>query len=432
MSSSPYPQTTYLRPGVSARKSTRPTPSKRRLIFLYKSALVACFIPYSLVTPLGYLSPVDIAITFLFLGALFSVLADGRRLRPNFFLLALSFLSFALVVASQMLAANLHDVSPLIKYFVFLCIIPLSMTLGEIDVRSLSSHTNIPSLIGKCGVAIAIVTVIQIARHQAVSSDDGTFYVRIFGSLVNKNWLGAIITFGVVGAAWEWTLNRRFAYGVAALFQLAVITYIGARSSTLVATAAFGAIFLFYRPEGTVGLFKRVLIALFLVTLVGVAVASGLFEHQLSRLAEISDTDTSHLTPSTSRILLWEFAIHQIGSYPFLGSGYGTFNYQGSGWLNGMYEPHNNILQIAYAGGLIGLSGFAALVICSLTRRSNDPLEQFIRVITITYLADTLVDIVWLRGDGHLFWMLLFASGLNPRLRWSLRKGYRAGQWLNS
>ena len=110
------------------------------------------------------------------------------------------------------------------------------------------------------------------------------------------------------------------------------------------------------------------------------------FSGQLARLQELQQTDTRKVNASNSRLLLWAFAIDKIARSPFIGWGYDTFHYVGVGWLNGMYEPHNWILQITYANGVIGFSIFLMIIILSMMKNQGVT-TRFVRIACFIYLA---------------------------------------------
>jgi O-antigen ligase len=167
-------------------------------------------------------------------------------------------------------------------------------------------------------------------------------------------------------------------------------------------------------PRGHRDLYRRLFIFGAVVGFVILLLNSGLLDSQIARIANIS-TDTSDVTASSSRVILWRYAIDHIRKHPFLGYGYSTFFYRSDDWMNGIAEPHNNVLQIAYAGGLIGLVAFIIFLTFAFKKQSDEPLAIFLRLVSAAYICNTFVDIIWTRGDGHLFWLLLFANALSLR-----------------
>lgn len=145
-------------------------------------------------------------------------------------------------------------------------------------------------------------------------------------------------------------------------------------------------------------------------------------EHRLAssfqRLGEfLGGTDGDELTSGASRFVLWDYAWREILSAPFLGHGYDNFRYVSETWLNGMFEPHNNVLQILYAGGTLGLGAFLTLIWAGLKGRSRDDETVTLTLLVLAfYVLVTIGDIIWLRGSGHLFWLLFFAIALPRRL----------------
>jgi hypothetical protein len=76
-------------------------------------------------------------------------------------------------------------------------------------------------------------------------------------------------------------------------------------------------------------------------------------------------------------------------------------------------EPHNGVLQILCEGGLIGEIAFAVLLsTVLLSWRRMEFLDRAVRVLLLAYLGSGLVGIYWVKGDGHLFWLLFFLQSL--------------------
>jgi O-antigen ligase len=386
---------------------------KKLIILVYQAGLLSCLVPYSFNTPLGFLSTIDLVLAAFFGCSILYAITRSNLIHLNVPILSLSLFTLVLIVTSQIYTGHAYNISPVIKYSVFLFVIPLSMTLSGIETKSLAANANLPAVVSIGGSLLALASTIQILRHE-YATNDGVFYIEFFGNLLQKNWLGCMLTFGTIAATWEWVVNRQRLHAVAALFQLFIIAFIGARSSTLVAIAASSLIFLFMDPRGHKDFYRRLFIFAAVLVLAALLLSSGLLDSQIARIANIS-TDTSDVTASSSRIILWRYAIDHIRKHPFLGYGYSTFFYQSDDWMNGIAEPHNNVLQIAYAGGLIGLATFFIFLIFALMKRSDEPLGTFLRLASAAYICNTFVDIIWTRGDGHLFWLLLFANALSIR-----------------
>lgn len=375
--------------------------------------LFAAFVPYSWQTPIGYVSLIDCLVLVSFAASVASVLRTGRVVRFKPRILFLSFFAYAMIVLTQLINSVNADTSILIKYFVFLVVIPLLMAFEGINLRRESLVRRIPVVLAFAGLMLAIIVFIQLLRG-AVKSDGASYYVSFFGQAVNKNGMANILMFGTLGSVWCIRQGRAKWYWAITSFLIATTFYIGARAATLVDLIMVSIVALSGKRITLTMVAVAIGCLVMCIFLGFVIIQLGLFSGQIGRLIELSNTNTSDVTASSSRILLWHFAVEKIIKSPWIGNGYGTFSYAGGGWLDGMYEPHNNVLQILYAGGSIGFLSFAVLIILGFKggRRTSD--GRFVVLITIAYLLSTCVDIIWVRGDGHLFWLLFFLVGLTP------------------
>ena len=381
---------------------------------LFMAALIAAFIPYSWLTPLGYVSIVDCSVFIFFVASSAHALSRGVIHRQDFSVVTLSFVAYCLIFLAQALNGVVGDVSILIKYFVFLIVMPLGLAFSGLPINTRHTLDKIPRVLSIAGTVMSFVVLFQICRG-AVRAGGGAYYIEFFGQFVNKNGLALTLMFGVLGSAICAIVRKSRVFGAMCVFQLAITFYIGARAATLVDILLIQVIYFYFSKITMARMVFYILAMSFAAMSIFVLAESGLAGDQIQRLIQVANTDTSTVTASTSRILLWLFALNEIGRSPWLGSGYGTFSYGGGGWLDGMYEPHNNILQITYSGGVIGLSAFLVLIVMGMRkgfmRRSSQP----VAIILSGYLLSTLVDIIWVRGDGHIFWLMFFLVALAPK-----------------
>ncbi len=372
------------------------------------------FIPYSVSTPLGFLSPVDFIAVLFLLSAGLKALSGQRIQRSNQLILIASGLTFLTVLLSQTFSSQgLNVVSPIVKYAIFLLFIPLGLYISGLNCYSGNKTVDVPATISWSGLCLAIFVLIQIARGKT-QGGHGSYYVLLIDTYINKNELGNYFVFGTVAAAWKCLRDGRRMYIAFAIFQLAITAYSGARSSTICGAAGLLIVYLGTpRPSG-----KRLSeIALALGALTAFAVfvlGSGLFSDQLARFGESRTEASGGISSTGARLVLWPYAWSHILENPILGLGYGKFLYQSNDWMNGLAEPHNNVLQILYAGGWIGLLSFALLLSLSVLPHRAGRTASFMAICMIGYILNTFADIIWTRGVGHLFWILTFSLAFSP------------------
>ena len=373
--------------------------------------LISAFVPISLSTPAGFVSLVDLAVFALFSIGVMRAVARARQGNYDFSVIILSVFALFLVVLSQSLSAGAGSFSIILKYTEFLFLIPLGLALNGVASEEYGARADVVSALAVSGTILAIVSLIRILTGH-YQGQLGTYYIDFFGTAVNKNGLGAMLIFSLFAAVWASISGRSRWFTLAWIVQYAFIAFIGNRSATLV--GAGGILYAYFFASKVSLSRKSVYAAVLLVVslMFSGAVSLGLFSAQVDRLISLANTDTSNVTASTSRILLWEFGIKKFLEQPMLGWGYGTFSYEGRGWLYGMYEPHDSVIQILYAGGLLGFGAFAILLATGLLRRRTGTGSDFYKFAATGYLLNSLVAIIWVRLDGHLFWIIFFLCAL--------------------
>ena len=141
----------------------------------------------------------------------------------------------------------------------------------------------------------------------------------------------------MLASIWCYVDQKKKIFAILGLMQFLVIVFIGARSATLVGIVLAPMLFMFSKGLSVSKIIRNIFIIIIAATLVYGVLLSGLFGDQLARFSELSDTNTDDVTASTSRILLWQFAIDKISGSLWFGNGFGTFSYVGEGWRDGMY-----------------------------------------------------------------------------------------------
>lgn len=382
-------------------------------IQLFRAALALTFLPVSLATGFGYVSPVDLILALLFLLAGLKILKSGSLPNLDLRLLLLSFTAFILILIVQYRTGKLGDINILVKYFEFLVVIPLAVSAFRIDASSDKLRLYIVKSIVYAGSFLGVAVFVQFARGAYVS-DGASYYIDFFGQYSHKNGLASILAYGVLAAAWCFIYTKRNKFVFLGLLQFLVIAFIGARSATLICLAFVPLLFMLAKGASAKKIFRTLILVVVGAFLLYVLALTGVFGEQLARFGELSNTSTDEVTASTSRLLLWGFAIQKIVASPWFGNGFGTFSYEGDGWLDGMYEPHNNVLQITYAGGFVMLALLVIIFVPAFRRLWKQTANRVFFFMLMSYLINTLFGIIWTRGDGHLFWMIFFCATLFP------------------
>ncbi|MDR0181662.1 O-antigen ligase family protein [Lysobacter sp. UC] len=270
---------------------------------------------------------------------------------------------------------------------------------------------KMPRALAVAGALISSIVIFQAARGSAVS-DGSAVYIELFGGLVNKNGMASILLYGVVSSAWL-AVNGKRRYWILCIYQIAVTFYIGARSATLVAAVMVVSVALAVSPNRRSILLRIVGFGLAIAVAAITIVQSGMFADRVSRMAELVHLDANELTAASSRLLLWNAAWEEFVRSPWIGHGNGTFSYSGGNWLDGMYEPHNSVLQVLYSGGVVGMFCFSGLIFFGFMK-GDMRRKKLCLLLLAAYLLNSMVGIIWIRGDGHLFWLIFFLMAIAP------------------
>lgn len=390
----------FERPGVWIGGVVRV--SGRSLILF---TVFSAFIPFSVETPVGFVSPIDLIVGCLFLSAI-SVCVSNRRIliaNPSALLACVFF--FLSIVLTQ-IVNGAAEVSNTIKFMEFLVLIPLAISVLMARAEPISQV-----LIARV-MAISACVLALVVLFSTFGGGRAGEVVNILGFKVNKNGLGSLLMLGCGAAVYLAMLGKR-RFWIVYLVIVTTILVIEARSAVLVAFATVPLFAILVLPVSKAILF---LLAGSIVSLIGLQffVTTPAGNYYVDRLLLAFSFDMTTITSSNSRLLLWGQAIREIAERPILGWGYGSFTFKGTiRWLQHISEPHNIFLQLLHNGGIIALGLFAIVVERLYRRASQAPL---LLGLGIAYLIVKQVDIAFVRFDGHLFFILgaIAAFGLPP------------------
>lgn len=370
--------------------------------------LASCFVPVSWKTPIGFLSVCDLTLALATVQSVAFMLWRGRLQPFDFRVVLLALLAFCLVAGAQ-LRAEPSDLSPTLKYFVFLVIVPVYVLSAGTKSIGRTRVSDLCGAISGAALLLCCLALMQIATGATASGSEGTHYLVLWGQVVNKNAVGTLALFGAIAAAWlVFVLGRRIHLASLAII-IATTLIMGARTAFFVELLMVSVVYVAVPRLNVMRLIGLTAIAL---PIVGGALAMAPYVPQLRRLSEFLPATEAMVGSGAARIVLWDYAIDRIAISPWLGFGYDTFNYPGETWFIGMVEPHNNLLQIAYSGGWVGVAGFGLLLWTGCGKRCPVAWAALCRVLLFAYLLVTAGDIIWLRASGHLFWLLFFAAAL--------------------
>ncbi|MBY6069067.1 O-antigen ligase family protein [Leisingera aquaemixtae] len=366
------------------------------IAFSFKILLWSCFVPVAMLTPVGFVSVVDVTVACFFVLSMYTSLTRGRILASNPFALFAFILSFAVVVTVQLQSGLLGDAGTILKHLEFLVLIPLSVS---VSFRELS-RLRVCEIASSVGWA-SFLLLLSAAASALLGGKQG-FDISIWGAPINKNALGSLLLFGA--SAWLYLACTKSKW-----FWLHLPAYLCAMLFFEARSAAISLIFLtpviYAMAHGGKKFIVWMCAVSAAVLILGVLlVNTPVFLYYTQRLYEAMSLDTAELTSSSSRILLWSLAFGEFLQKPIFGWGIGGFSYDGPVvWLRHLEEPHNFILQIMHNGGL-ALSLSYLLLFFEIARASRR--EIFFLAVFLGYFSNMLASILFNRFEGHLFFLI--------------------------
>ena len=217
----------------------------------------------------------------------------------DFSIVVASLAVFALIFIIQYRSGAIGDVNIIVKYFLFLVIIPLVVNVFRMDANSGQLKNAVPKIVSYSGASLACAVLIQYLRGQYVA-DSGSYYIVFFGQYAHKNGLASILIYGVLASIWCYVDQKKKIFAILGLMQFLVIVFIGARSATLVGIVLAPMLFMFSKGLSVSKIIRNIFIIIIAATLVYGVLLSGLFGDQLARFSELSDTNTCLLYTSPS------------------------------------------------------------------------------------------------------------------------------------
>jgi O-antigen ligase len=399
------------------RQSSSKTESNAEVLFsVYLSAIIlSSYFAYSFRTAAGFVSLADVIIGAALIFYLAVYLYKSHLDTPNIKVVIFSLIAFCLISISTKVVNSGLEISPIVKYGVFLILIPLTFWLSGNSSPSSQLYQRVLSLYTNCGNLLLgyVITCLLLGFHSGVGDN---FQINLFDQPIYKNQIGEFLIYISSANLISFGLKKKLIYLILFFATIVCCIFLDVRGPIVAALVMSVIIYIKLFKINAHELLRFAGISCALVLTIYIVYLSGLLDKQFDRLIHFADTSTinhKNISSSASRLILWQYAAGLVAQFPFFGVGYGGFFYdQTRGWLYGMNAPHNNILQIMSEGGLIGFGAFALLLIFGLTNKINDRYALSVKLIAVSYLVTTLVDIVWVRGTGHLFWILFYLVAL--------------------
>jgi hypothetical protein len=223
--------------------------------------------------------------------------------------------------------------------------------------------------------------------------------------------LAMVLPFALMGSIEAATRRRRLLY-IAAVGLLIAAGVATSRKTSLVAPAAAILLLAVYRPRTVVR------------SLLGLALVLGVLVHATSPgalgsvLAQLEPGHVNTVATTTDRVARYDAVMPDIMSHLLIGRGYGS------------YDPHkyrildNEYLGVVIAVGLLGLVGYAAILLAMMvlahrTIRGPDPRRAGLALaslasVGVILVVSALFDVF---SFPHVPYLLFFIGGMIVALR---------------
>ncbi|MBJ7438894.1 MAG: O-antigen ligase family protein [Sphingopyxis sp.] len=302
--------------------------------------------------------------------------AEGFKLTkpPNLILAYLALLGTIAWVGA--LTAEASDVS-ILRTSIWMVHIAYALSIANLCVSRIVSAKDI---INSTIIGFAIFAVLFLL-FVALKHGPGRSWIHDIPAYNNIRWFGyyAAATTGL--CVWGW-LKRQKLPMLVAILALATSLWTGSRGAPTAVVAAYLVAFVLF-PFARKGLstFLLILLAAIILSL-GISIVLPLGESALSRFAD----------GDSGRMEVWKLAIDGIAQRPWFGWGEAQFNNYISPLI--FVHPHNSVLQILLAWGLVGgllvllLASWVARPMLQAANEDNAPLVFAILTITAFSLID--------------------------------------------
>lgn len=252
------------------------------------------------------------------------------------------------------------------------------------------------------GVSSVLASIIALTRYFLLDLERAT-------NIAPNSWngFGTILIFvgGIITGYLSWRGGK---------WRYLIFPYLALIIATLVATKSRGGWAGFIAMLGCLSIFKRKMVALFLIFIILTVIAFLSFPPLMERL-----TSTAEII---SRTFIWRSTWRMIQDHPLTGIGNGVYPIIYKEYLlpgapeSSVSFSHNLFLQVTAELGLIGLLVFSVLLILILKlnyslAKTGNPLYQGIFASIIGVLVHQQVDLpIWGFDIGGAFWMLVGVS----------------------
>ncbi len=211
-----------------------------------------------------------------------------------------------------------------------------------------------------------------------------TALIFLFGRHGKGNWIGILVALATTG--------------------FLVMSQSKSSLGFLPMAAAAG---LAYRMSWSDGLSRAILLAVTILALFGIGLATVFYSDELTRM--LSDP-----REFTGRSAIWAAELAYIADHPFLGHGFGTFadsgglsplhGYVNDNWVETVSHGHNGYLQLLVTIGGIGfVLAMAALVVRPLLRfwrLTHDDFRPLLFALFVFVVLHNVMESDFLEGDG--------------------------------
>ncbi len=329
------------------------------------------------------------------------------------------FVLLAVAFSNGLNYGNEVGISPLLKYILYVGIYPIIINRSINIIRQSDFEKIIRKILSGASVACTFFIVfllLMFVTGNASQDELGNYYIYNY----HKNASGALLYFSA-GVGFIVVFLYRSPLGlVNAAFALFLMLITGARAYFL-ATLLILILCLIrgsrYRGGGAKVVFLFAF-SVFISACTAYYIFPGQFDLQFSRFSELLVSSDDNVNSSNSRFVLWSIALDDFLRHPFFGTGFGGFKPNLGGFFFDITEPHNGLLQIAGQGGAVGLGAFLLLLYFGLILNLNNTLSSsqiLIKYLLIFYLCAGMVGIIWVRGDGHVFWLFFWLYAISNK-----------------
>jgi O-antigen ligase len=302
------------------------------------------------------------------------------------------------------------QITGIVKYTEYLFFIPI-IIYGLYSKSNLSKNKYLIYVIDKLSLS-SIIFLLYIGISLLIGNyeidDQYNYYIGGY----HKNQSGIFFQLTIFLLLINYRNFKNPIYLLFSVIALVMLILSGSRAPLL--TSLLGAYCIFSYHNKLINKINVVIIILFILFIL---VNYGEIYNYINGILDLKP-NSSEINSANSRLLLWNNAIGIISQSSLFGIGINNYAWEYGGYLAGIVDPHNAVLQIILIGGIPLIMALTLMHVKIYNSIENNQIQKDILILLLFYFITCLVGIIWVRGDGHIYWLLFWLLTVPNKVIW--------------